>query len=335
MNHALLSARTMYRAAALITATGLLSAVAPAHATGGEDDRGGAGAAVLRTDLGVSLLQNATELPLQASLNVVQAPQDAHQTTLTTSLDGVHRGKPFTVLQAEVADAEATAHEDRAEGQATLVHAVVNLPGVPEAPLLEVEKVTSSAVCAKGAEPVAESQVLGDVTVLGRKTQLKAGGTTEVEVPGVGTVTLDLSRTGTTANSAAATALHLGVQVDAGHLDVAKVEGHLKLVEATCTTPGAEQDASGGDTAGAGERGGESTGGGGADTGERGGDPDGAGGDSDGLETQTGSDGENLAETGGSSSTPYLAGGAVALLAAGGGALLLARRRRSGGTVGG
>jgi LPXTG-motif cell wall-anchored protein len=34
-----------------------------------------------------------------------------------------------------------------------------------------------------------------------------------------------------------------------------------------------------------------------------------------------------LAETGGSSMTPYLAGGAVALLAAGGGAITLARRR--------
>lgn len=36
---------------------------------------------------------------------------------------------------------------------------------------------------------------------------------------------------------------------------------------------------------------------------------------------------QNLAETGGSSTTPYLAGGALALLVAGGGALALTRSR--------
>lgn len=40
--------------------------------------------------------------------------------------------------------------------------------------------------------------------------------------------------------------------------------------------------------------------------------------------------GSNLAETGGSSATPYIAGGAAALLAVGAGAVILARRRAQG-----
>ena len=69
------------------------------------------------------------------------------------------------------------------------------MPGLPLLSLIEVEKVTSKAVCEAGRKPVAESNLLGAVTVLGKKVTLSAGGTTRVEVPGVGEVTLDLSKT--------------------------------------------------------------------------------------------------------------------------------------------
>ncbi|MFP8964736.1 SCO1860 family LAETG-anchored protein [Streptomyces nanhaiensis] len=95
--------------------------------------------------------------------------------------------------------------------------------------------------------------------------------------------------------------------------------------------------ADGGSTSGSGGATGGSTDG--ASTGGDGGSA-GSAGSTDGKgndpQPQTGSEpsGEkptgNLAETGGSSATPYIAGGALALVAAGGGLLMLRRRRASG-----
>ena len=64
-----------------------------------------------------------------------------------------------------------------------------------------------------------------------------AGGPTRVAVPGVGEVTLQLSKTATTTRTAAATALSLDVAVDPLKLNVAKVTGSVVLAEATCETP--------------------------------------------------------------------------------------------------
>ncbi|MEV2254932.1 SCO1860 family LAETG-anchored protein [Streptomyces sp. NPDC050147] len=279
---------------------------APAGATGG--DKGRANAVVLRTGLDVSLLNKTLNVPLKVSLNEVQAPASAEKTALTATLDGVDGGQPFSVLRADAATAKATVENGKAEGHSNIARAKVHVPGLPLLSLIEVEQVTSKAVCAAGKRPVAEANVLGGVTVLGKKVTLSAGGTTHVKVPGVGEVRLDLSKAHTTSRTAAASALELKVSVNPLKLNVAEVEGTVTLAGASCETPAAPAVAEPEPSAppvkpqgGAGEK-----------------------------PVATKPQEANLAETGGSSSTPYLVGGGALLLAAGGGAVAMTRRGRKG-----
>ncbi|MDX3384991.1 SCO1860 family LAETG-anchored protein [Streptomyces niveiscabiei] len=290
------------RFAAMATATALaagpaaLAGASAAQATG----QGRAGAVVLRTGLDVSLLNKTVQVPLAVSLNEVQAPASAAKTALTATLDGVDKGQPFSVLRADVAEAKADVQEGKAEASSRLAHAKLHVPGLPLLSLVEIEAVSSKAVCEAGKAPVADANLLGAVTVLGKKVTVSAGGTTEVKVPGVGEVRLDLSKRETTSRTAAATALELSVSVNPLSLNVAEVQGSVTLVKSTCETPAApvKQTEPQGETE-------ESV-----------------------VEPKGEPSEANLAETGGSSSTPYIAGGAAALLAVGGGAVFLARRGR-------
>ncbi|MFG2355618.1 SCO1860 family LAETG-anchored protein [Streptomyces sp. NPDC048521] len=290
------------RLAAVATVTALTAAPAvlgagAAHATG---DHGRASAVVLRTGLDVSLLDKTVDVPLAVSLNEVQAPQSADRTALSARLDGVAGGKPFTVLGADVAQSRATVTDRRAEGSVRLVHARLHVPGLPLLSLIEADTVTAKATCEVGKAPVAAANVLGAVTVLGKRVTLTAGGPTEVKVPGVGEVRLDLAQRRTTTRTAAATALELKISINPLKLNVADVEGTVTLAKATCESPMApptERPVPSHDPA--------------ADV-----RPQGAPAQAD------------LAETGGSSATPYIAGGALALLLVGGGVVTVARRRK-------
>lgn len=293
-----MSARRCAVAAATVLAAGplALAGAVSAHATDDTAEQGRASAVVLRTGLDVSLLNKTVNVPLAVSLNEVQAPQSAEKTALTARLDGVDGGKPFTVLGAEVATARATVSSSKAEGYTNLAHAKVHVPGLPLLSLIEVESVTSKATCEAGRKPVATSNLLGAVTVLGKKVTLTVGGPTVVNVPAVGEVTLDLSKTRTTSRTAAASALELKVSINPLKLNVAEVEGTLTLAGATCEAPpapAASPEAPVADVKPQGE-------------------PAEAG----------------LAETGGGSMTPYVVGAAVVLLAAGGGAVVMGRRNR-------
>ncbi|MFJ1642491.1 SCO1860 family LAETG-anchored protein [Streptomyces sp. NPDC088256] len=343
---------------ALLVAVPAQAADATTTTTGG----GKAGAVVLRTALDVSLLNKTVDVPLRATLNEVKAPADAKETALSVRLDGVDGGRPVSVLAADVATSKATVDKHRAEGYSNVAKARVHVPGLPLLSLIEVEKVTSKAVCEVGRKPVAESNVLGHVSILGKRIDLSAGGTTQISVPGVGEVTLDLSKTHTTSRTAAATALRLKVSVNPLKLNVADVQGEVTLVEATCETPKATGPGSGdnggtsnggssngGSNSGGADSGGSSDGGSGNGGSSSGGSSDGASGNgasgngasgngasgNGGVKPQTGTGhepaaGSNLAETGGSSATPYIAGGAAALLAVGAGAVIVARRRAQG-----
>ncbi|WP_440581787.1 SCO1860 family LAETG-anchored protein [Streptomyces djakartensis] len=289
---------TVATATALAAGAVVLTGVSPAHATG---DHGRASAAVLRTGLDVSLLDKSVNVPLAVSLNEVRAPQSAEKSVLTAGLDAVDGGRPFSVLRAEAARATATTSATKAEASATLAHARLHVPGLPLLSVIELEQVTSRATCEVGKKPVATTDLPGSVTVLGKRVNLTAGGPTDVKVPGVGEVRLDLSSTRTTARSAAATALELKVSVNPLKLNVAEVDGTLTLAEATCRTPrpaAAEQP------------------------------PSASAAPPADVEPQGAPVEENLAETGGSSATPYLAAGAIALLTAGAAAVTASRRRR-------
>ncbi|MGI5354499.1 SCO1860 family LAETG-anchored protein [Streptomyces sp. CA-252508] len=302
--------RTLAAAVAAFAAGPVLLTAPAAHATGGE---GRASAVVLRTDLDVALLNKAVHVPLTATLNEVQAPASARRTALTVTLDGVEQGRPVSVLKADVATAQATADGRRAEGRTELARAQVHVPGLPLLSLIELEKVTARALCEAGGQPVAEANVPGRVTVLGKRVTLTAGGPTKVEVPGVGEVTLTLSGTRTTSRTAAATALALTVSVNPLKANVADVTGTITLAEAACESPKAPAAAAApaAPTAPA---------------------------DAKPADVRPQTAGEppeaNLAETGGSSLTPYLAGGSLALLAGGAGALALTRRARAARTRG-
>ncbi|WP_329298943.1 LPXTG cell wall anchor domain-containing protein [Streptomyces sp. NBC_00659] len=297
-------------AAATVLAAGpaALAGAGSAHASDGHG-HGRASAVVLRTGLDVSLLNKTVNVPLEVSLNEVQAPRSAEKTALTAELDGVDHGRPFSVLRADVATAEATVSAEKAEGSTRLAHAAVHVPGLPLLSLIEVQDVTSKATCEAGKKPVATANLLGSVKVLGKKVTLTTGGPTHVKVPGVGEVRLDLSKTGTTSRTAAASALELNVSVNPLKLNVAEVEGTVTLAKATCESPAAPaREAAPAKPSASAEP-----------TAEPAAEPSPQGAREEG----------GLAETGGSSMTPYLAGGAVALLAAGSGAVAVSRRRRS------
>lgn len=300
-------------ATVLVAGPAALAGAGPAQATG---EHGSASAAVLRTGLDVALLNKSVHAPLAVSLNAVEAPQSAQKTTLTATLDGVHGGKPFSVLRAEVADARATVEGAKAEASTTLAKARIHVPGLPLLSLIELEKVTSKAVCEAGKTPLASATLPGSVTVLGKRVTLTSEGTTEVKVPGVGEVKLELSKTETTSRTAAATALRLQVAVNPGELNVAEVDGTVTLAEAKCEAPAAaeeEQEAAAPESE-------EKAAPAGQDAGDV--QPQGA------RAKEAAADEANLAETGGDSTTPYIAGGAVALLAAGGAAVAISRRGR-------
>ncbi|MFE1789669.1 SCO1860 family LAETG-anchored protein [Streptomyces sp. NPDC059525] len=305
-----MNSNTFRMPAAVLLATGAVALIAapPALATDGGSGagQGTSGAVVLRTGLDVGLLNKAVHLPLKATLNEVTAPATAEKTALTVTLDGAEQGQPVNVLKADVATAKATADANGARAEANLAHARVHVPGLPALSLIEVEKVTSKADCEAGKKPVATSNVLGTVTALGKKVTLTAGGPTKVDVPGVGSVSLELSDTQTTSTTAAAAALRLKVSVNPLNLNVAQVDGELVLAEAHCESPkpAAKPEAKPDVKADA--------------------KPD--------VKAQTAltsSTQGNLAETGAGSVTPWIAGGALLLLAAGGGALALTRRGRS------
>ncbi|MFJ8009801.1 SCO1860 family LAETG-anchored protein [Streptomyces fagopyri] len=299
-------------AAATVLAAGpvVLAGAGSAHATGSQ---GRASAVVLRTGLDVSLLNKTVNVPLAVSLNEVQAPRSAERTALTARLDGVAGGRPFSVLSADAATAKATVTPTKAEASTNLAHARIHVPGLPLLALVELSQVTSKATCEAGRKPVASTNVPGAVTVLGKKVTVTAGGPTEVKVPGVGDVRIDFSKAQTSSRTAAASALVLKVSINPLKLNVAEVEGTLTLAGVTCAAPAAPVRETGG----------------GAPVSEV--TPQGAPAKEAApakapaeapAKTEAG-----LAETGGSSSTPYIVGSGVVLLAAGAGAVALGRRR--------
>ena len=87
---------------------------------------------------------------VKTSLNEVQAPASAEKTALTVDVEGLDQERPFSMVHAEAASAKATADRHKAEGRTHLARAKVHLPGLPAVPLIELENVTSKAVCCTG-----------------------------------------------------------------------------------------------------------------------------------------------------------------------------------------
>lgn len=248
--------------AATAVAAGAVLAVAPAvQATPATaHDSGAATATDLRAGLDVSLLDKTVDVPINVSLNDVHAPADAKETALTVTVGhGVEAGRAVNLLRASVATANATTSRDKAEGVANIAAANLHVPGLPLLSLIKLDAVTSTATCQVGHRPTASSHLAG-LTVLGKRTELSAIGVTKVAVPGVGEVDLELTNAVTTSNTAAATALHLKVDIDPLSLGVAHVTGDVTLAQATCRTPKGDSGSSGGSSSGGSGNGGTSSG---------------------------------------------------------------------------
>ncbi|MFF8974890.1 SCO1860 family LAETG-anchored protein [Streptomyces sp. NPDC014995] len=301
----------MHRLAALAVSGVLLAGpalMAEAAAVPATDaSTGSATAVAFRAALDVSRPGPIATVPLRASLNDVQAPATAQKRTLDVTLDQVNGDRPVRLLQADAAMAKADVAGDRAEGTSHLVRARVHVPGLPVLSLVEVEKVTATAICVAGQEPAAESEVLGPITALGKRLSL-ASGTATVEAPGVGTVQLSLSQKESTSSTAASTALQLQVSVDPLDLGVEKVEGTVTLAQAACRSPQPAPDSP-------------------APSAAQSVIPAAPGRSAPRPQTITDAQGNNLAETGGSALTPYLLAAGAALVTVGGGATALVLRR--------
>ncbi|MFI0942513.1 SCO1860 family LAETG-anchored protein [Streptomyces sp. NPDC021020] len=224
--------------AAVALAAGAAVLAPGAQAAPAGDPHGGAStAAVLRAGLDVSLLGKAVDVPVDVALNDVHAPADAKKTALTVTVGkGVENGRGISILRADVATSKATADAHKAEGYANVAHAQVHVPGLPLLALVKADAITSTATCEAGRKPTAHSELAG-LTVLGQRINLGAVGTTELTVPGVGHVSLNLTQTTTTSTTAAATALRLAIHLNPLSLGVAEISGEVTLAQATCTAP--------------------------------------------------------------------------------------------------
>lgn len=308
----------------------------PAHATPTDKDSGSSGeatATAARVDLDVSVA-DAVKVPVRASLSEVSAPGDAEQKLLTAEVNGANKGRPVSLVKAEVAHSSAKADAQRSVGDVKLVGVRAYAPGLPANPLLSADLLKANATCVAGEKPVAEAVLADNVKILGEPVTVDGPGSRQVEVPGVGTVDLVLEEVSTTDSTGAATALRLTYMVNPANLGVVKASGEIVLSEATCTMPsgatsgGSDSGGSGGGATEGGTAGGSSTDGrsSGGSAGTDGAES--AGSEGTGPVTQTGGDGRNLAETGGSSATTIVGGVGAALVLGGVGAMYMIRRRK-------
>ena len=354
--HAIRRSATAFGALAavsLLTVGTSAQAAAPANAPG--EGIGTASASTARLGLDVRLLNRTVDIPIDLSLNAIQAPGDKDGSLLTATVAGVGNG-PLSLVSAKVGHSSATADRSGSQASVDLVNAQVNVPGLLGS-LLKIDTINAQADCPANGRPSASVNVLGDVNVLGEDVSLSASGPSLVNVPGVGKVSLWLSRKTITSHSAAATALELQVSINPLKLNVAEVTGQVELAAVSC------QEGTGGGGNGGGGNGGGGTGGGGGNGGggtggSGGGSPTsgpsstpsstpsgtatasapagGTGGSATPVSVQPaaatadpGSGTSSLAETGGGSDAPMIAGLALVLVGAGAGGVVLARRRRS------
>jgi LPXTG-motif cell wall-anchored protein len=308
------------RPAALLGASALVIGGAlvagPAHAVPADGHSGSTGkatAVAARADLDVSV-KGIGDVPVQAVLSDVSAPEDSQQTLLTAKVKGMNKNKPVTLVKAKVADSSAKANAQRSVGEVKLVSVRVYAPGLPANPLLSADLLTATALCEAGKKPTAKAKLAENVSVLGKPVTVNGPGDQHVKVPGIGTVDLVLEDATTTDSTGAATALRLKYAVNPTALGVAKASGEIVLAQATCAMPGSSDE---GGTEGN-STDGQSAGSNGAEDGGSTGNQPG---------TQTGDGGENLAETGGNSATPVIAGVGGALVLGGAGMYLIRRRK--------
>ena len=329
-----------------LLAVSLFAAAQPAHADGSEWGTASATTAGLALD--VKLINGAVDVPVDLTLNAVHAPRSVDGSMLTTTIGGVDKGKPLTLLDATLGHSAATVDKHGAHAEVDLVKANISLPGLLTQ-LVGLKEVHATADCPAGGRPSADVNILGTLSVLGKGVSLSAAGPTRVSVPGIGIVDLELSKKTMTSTTAAATALELNVHVNPLNLNVAEVTGTVELAAVHCTEGHGGSSGSGGSGGSSGSGGTGGTGSSGPSTSAStpaSSAPGGSASSSGAVlppppqaSTSAAASGSpavatpaaattNLAETGGGSETPMIAGVALVLVGAGAAAVGTSRRRR-------
>ncbi|WP_051830537.1 MULTISPECIES: SCO1860 family LAETG-anchored protein [Streptomyces] len=272
--------------------------------------------------LDVKLLNNAVDVPVNIALNKVETPEQRDGSVLTATVAGVDQTGPVTLVKADIGKSVTRADAKGTAASVKLVNADVHAPGLPATALLGLEAMSAEATCPVDGQPTADVVAPAKLSVLGKPVTVSLYGPTTVDVPLIGSVSVEFSKKTTTTTTAAASALEVQVEVNPLNLNVAKVSGKITVASVSCekpSGPAATPPATGTP--------GPATGSVPAaqpvadTTGSRTAAPQAA--------VDKPAQPEKLAATGGSSATGPLAAGAAALVAGGAAALYATRRRRA------
>ncbi|MEV0532748.1 SCO1860 family LAETG-anchored protein [Kitasatospora sp. NPDC050463] len=209
-------------------------ASAPVGATPGK-----ARAVTAELDLDVALLNKAVDVPVNIALNKVETPAQREGSVLTAKVDGVDQQGPITLVKADVGTSVTTSDAKGTAASVKLVNADVHAPGLPATTLLGLEALSSAVTCPVDGPPTADVTAPARLTVLGKPVTLSLYGPTHVDVPLVGSVSVEFSKRATTSTTAAASALEVQIEVNPLNLNVAKVTGKITVASVSCEKPAA------------------------------------------------------------------------------------------------
>lgn len=265
--------------------------------------------------LDVSFLNKAVDVPVDIALNKVETPEQRDGSVLTAKVAGVDQAGPVELVKADVGKSVTRVDAKGATASVKLVNADVHAPGLPATALLGLEAMSAEATCPVDGQPTADVVAPAKLTVLGKPVTVGLYGPTKVDVPLVGSVSVEFSKKNTTTTTAAASALEVKVEVNPLNLNVAKVTGTITVASVSCEKPSGPAATDTPSPAPTSAPAAQPV----ADaTTSRAAVPQAA------VEKP-----ERLASTGGSSATGPLAAGAAALVAGGAAALWATRRRRA------
>ncbi|GLW69406.1 LPXTG cell wall anchor domain-containing protein [Kitasatospora phosalacinea] len=212
------------------------SASAADAAAGTPAKPGRASAVTAELSLDVTLL-NAVNVPVDVSLNRVESPAQRDGAVLTAKVDGVDGGRPVTLVKAEVGRSVTKVDDRLASASVKLVDADVHVPGLPLTTLLGLEAMSAQASCPVDGQPTADVTAPAKLTVLGRSVTVGLNSPTHVDVPAIGSVDVEFAKKTVTSSTAAASALEVRITLNPLNLNVAKVDGTVRVASVSCEKP--------------------------------------------------------------------------------------------------
>ncbi|WP_406204671.1 LPXTG cell wall anchor domain-containing protein [Kitasatospora sp. NBC_01560] len=198
---------------------------------------GKARAVTAELDLDVSLLNKAVDVPVNIALNKVETPAQRDGSVLTATVAGVDQQGPVTLVKADVGTSVTKADANGTAASVKLVNADVHAPGLPATTLLGLEALSSEVTCPVDGQPTANVTAPARLNVLGKPVTLSLYGPTKVDVPLIGSVSVEFSKQTTTSSTAAASALEVQIEVNPLNLNVAKVTGRITVASVSCEKP--------------------------------------------------------------------------------------------------